>query len=128
MTKSRLLLAASRLVFPLAAHADASAFRGASTHPALLADKAVEWKVVTKEGELRVQRNGKLVSRIFTKFPDVRGWKFLDGKAEIVVKSGQGRKPGLVELFDVKTGKRLDKIKATDVKNGKPAWAKNFAE
>jgi hypothetical protein len=44
------------------------------------------------------------------------------------VKSGAGREPGIVERFDVQSGKRLDSIKATDVKNGKPVWAKNFAE
>ncbi|MGH8047615.1 MAG: hypothetical protein ACREKL_10235 [Chthoniobacterales bacterium] len=87
-----------------------------------------ELKVVTVEGGVNIRRDGKLLSQIRTKFPDVRGWKFRRENAEIVVKSGVGREPGFVELFDVRTGKRLDKISAKQIKDGKPAWAKDFAE
>lgn len=79
-------------------------------------------------GGVRVSRNGKFYREVRTKYPDVRGWKFARENSAIVVKSGVGREPGYVEMFDLKTGKRLEKIKATDVRNGKPSWAKHFAE
>jgi hypothetical protein len=85
-------------------------------------------KVVVVQGGVKVLRNGKIYSKIWTKFPDVRGWKLQRDNTEIVIKSGVSREPGLVELFDVKSGQRLDRIRANQVKDGKPAWAKNFAE
>lgn len=84
--------------------------------------------VKTFTGGVKIHRDGKLYREIRTKYPDIRGWKLIRDNAAIVVKSGVGREPGYVEMFDVKSGSRLDKIKATEIKDGKPTWAKNFAE
>ena len=84
--------------------------------------------VVVVKGGVNIRRDGKLLSQPRTKFPDVRGWKLVRQNAAIVVKSGVGREPSLVELFDVRTGRMLEKVKATAIKDGKPGWAKNFAE
>lgn len=108
-----------------------SAVYGAATPnpaPVRPASKGGNVKVVTIPGGVKILRNGKVSNVIRTKYPDVRGWKLIRENSAIVIKSGVNRDPGFVEMFDVKTGQRLDKIKATDIKGGKPAWAKNFAE
>jgi hypothetical protein len=96
--------------------------------PARTNGKLGEVKVVPVEGGVKILSNGKTYNVIRTKYPDIRGWKFARDKTAVVVKSGVGREPGFVEMFDLKSGQRLEKIKATDVKDGKPAWAKDFAE
>jgi hypothetical protein len=85
-------------------------------------------KVVTVSGGVNILRNGKSFSQIRTKLPDIRGWKLIRENSAIVIKSGVNREPSIIELFDVRTGKLEKRIKATDVKDGKPAWAKHFAE
>lgn len=87
-----------------------------------------DYKVVVLTGGLNIRRDGKLVSEVRTAKPNVTGWKFVRDYSQIVTKSNRNGEPGLVELFDVKSGKRLEKVLSTDVKDGKPAWAKNFAE
>jgi len=87
-----------------------------------------EVKVVVVSGGVKILRNGKVYNVIRTKYPDVRGWKLIRENSAIVVKSGVNREPGFVEMLAVKTGQRLEKIRATDIKDGRPAWAKNFAE
>ncbi len=92
--------------------------------------KPVSGEITVKafEGGVRLLRDGKFYREIRTVRPDVRGWKLVRSNSEIVIKSGIGREPGIVELFNVSSGERLGRVKSTDVKDGKPAWAKNFAE
>jgi len=87
-----------------------------------------DFKIVVVSGGVNIKRGDKVISKIRTKYPDVRGYGLWRDNTQIAIKSGVGREPGFVELFDVKTGQRLDKISAKSVTDGKPAWAKKFAE
>ncbi len=48
--------------------------------------------------------------------------------SEIVVRSRGDLGPAVFELFDVATGALPNKVVLSDIKNGQPLWAADFAD
>jgi len=81
--------------------------------------------IVTVNGGVQLIRNGEVVRTIRTAEPRVEKWAFTDHGRALVVKSSGGG-PAIVELFDPAKGTAREKIPASQIKDGQPAWAAGF--
>jgi hypothetical protein len=88
------------------------------------------WTADIGQSKVTIKHGKETVSVVRTGLPNVEETRFInqDGERMIAVKSRAEHGPALLELFDVQTGIRRDKILAYKVKGGKPAWAAPWKE
>lgn len=80
---------------------------------------------------VRLIRNGKTLSILHPKLPNVEAWKFVQNGTAIVIKSrGQRHQPAAIELFDTSTGKLIDGVMTMmySLAPGYPAWARGLGD
>lgn len=79
-----------------------------------------------KDG-FRLLRNGKTVSIVHPKLPNVEKWKLVQNDTAIAIKSRAGlHGPAAIELFDVNTGELKESVMSYALFAGQPAWARGF--
>jgi hypothetical protein len=84
------------------------------------------YTAVVGQGRVRIVRNGRTVSVIRTELPNVEGYRFRNGKRQIVVKSRANHGPAVVELFDTATGVRRDKVMDFAIQRSGATWARGL--
>jgi hypothetical protein len=80
---------------------------------------------------VRLLRNGKTLSVLHPKLPNVEAWKLVQNGTAIVIKSrGQRHQPAAIELFDTSTGKLIDGVMTMtySLAPGHPAWARGLED
>jgi len=83
---------------------------------------------VEKDG-FRLLRNGKTVSVVHPKLPNVEKWKLVRNDTAIAIKSRAGQHgPAAVELFDVDTGELKETVMTYALFAGQPAWARGLED
>lgn len=75
-------------------------------------------------GAVRVTSMGQTVSVCRAGRPVVDRWKWVHGRSQIAVRSHGYRGPGIVELFDTRSGTLVDKVFVGQLEHGNgPGWA-----
>jgi hypothetical protein len=80
---------------------------------------------------VRLLRNGKTLSILHPKLPNVEAWRLMQNGTAIVIKSrGQRHQPAAIELFDTSTGKLIDGVMTMtySLAPGYPAWARELGD
>lgn len=79
-----------------------------------------------KDG-FRLLRNGRTVSIVHPKLPNVEKWKLVQNDTAIAIKSRSSlHGPAAIELFDVDTGELKESLMTYSLFAGQPAWARGF--
>ena len=79
-------------------------------------------------GRLEIFKGGKNISVIRSEKSNIERWGFIDSGNLIVVRSRGDLGPAVFELFDVATGALRNKVVVSDIKEGQPSWAADFAD
>ena len=86
-------------------------------------------QVWVEQSSVRVLRNGKTLSVIKPKLPNVERWKLVQNDTAIVIKSRASRRdPAAVELFDISTGALKQQLMTFSLYTGQPSWARGFED
>jgi hypothetical protein len=86
-------------------------------------------QVWVEQSSVRVLRNGKTLSVIKPKLPNVERWKLVQNDAAIVIKSRASRRdPAAIELFDISTGALKQQLMTFSLYTGQPSWARGFED
>jgi hypothetical protein len=93
---------------------------GHSKHHHLTADKG--------SGSVTIRDNGQYVTTLRTAHPNVEETRWHKDKSEIAVKSRGNHGPATIQLFDSRSGRQLDSVKAYNVTSGGPGWAAGMGE
>jgi hypothetical protein len=81
-----------------------------------------------KDG-FQLLRNGRTISVVHPKLPNVEQWKLVQNDTAIAIKSRSGpHGPAAVELFDVDTGELKETLMTYSLFAGQPAWARGFED
>lgn len=76
---------------------------------------------------LEIYKGGKKISVIRSSQPNIERWGFIDSGNRVVVRSRGKDGLSALELFDTATGARVEKVLASEVREGKPSWAVDYA-
>lgn len=82
----------------------------------------------TGAGKVTIKEGDVVVATLKTASPNVEETRFINEQQQIVVKSRGNHGPATVQLFNSRTGKEEGRVKAYEIKNGKPAWAAGMGE
>lgn len=77
--------------------------------------------------QIEIYRDSRLVQTIETDAP-IREWHFWDEGKQLSVQVGKRDDPGAYQLFDVISGKQIDKLASVSRISELPQWAKGPAE
>jgi hypothetical protein len=86
-------------------------------------------QVWVEQSSVRVLRNGRTLSVIHPKLPNVEQWKIVQNETAIVIKSRASNEgPAAVELFDISTGTLKETLMTYALYTGQPSWARGFED
>lgn len=80
------------------------------------------------QGVVQIKEGGRIISTCRTQLPNVEATRFIAEQHKIVVKSRGAHGPAEVQLFNTHTGQLLGQVKAYQIQNNHPAWAKGMAD
>jgi hypothetical protein len=101
---------------------------GCMTAPAPPRPAGIVQVRLEKDG-FRLLRNGRTISVVHPKLPNVERWKLVQNDTAIAIKSRAGQHgPAAIELFDVDTGELKETVMTSALFAGQPAWARGFED
>jgi hypothetical protein len=74
-------------------------------------------------------RNGEVLCVVTPKYRNVEKWKLVQDDTAIAIKSrSDPYGPAAIELFDVDTGKLIQRVMTYQIAAGRPAWLRGFED
>lgn len=90
--------------------------------------EAVPLNVSIKGNLVTLFRNNETISTFTTEKKSVEKYQFIERGSKIAVKSRSAGSPAVVELFEVASENRLEKIMSFAILYGEPAWARGMQD
>jgi hypothetical protein len=86
-------------------------------------------QVWVEQDGVRVLRNGQTLCVIHPRLAKVEQWKVVQNDTAVVIKSRTNNEgPAAVELFDISTGKLIERLMTFSLYTGRPSWAEGFQD
>lgn len=90
--------------------------------------EAVPLDILIQGNQVTISRDNQTISTFTTEKKSVEKYQLVDQGTKIAVKSRSAGSPAVVELFDVSSGNRLEKIMSFAILYGEPAWARGMQD
>ena len=83
---------------------------------------------VKGQGRVTIKEGNRTISTIRTASPNIEKTRWVSEQEQIVVKSRGNHGPATVQLFNSRTGRQLGTVKAYELAQGGPNWARGMAD